>query len=201
MAKKCVRDGIRRCSSCGKRILDFGFVDDSPIYKLMSESGMCYECAYWKDFIENKPDNLEIIEGKCYHFLREQYKTPMMTLGMEGKMRYILRRNGDVAKSNDVWLINEVPLKYRDQLPNTAWWIKSRAYYKLERWDFKCRSKACMDRYHCYRFDYKNELGKEPYNFPPLDWITGDEHCRDFVNLLDIRGYDRYYDINDILSK
>lgn len=195
-----IRDHIAFCKVCGKRILDFGFEDDNPIYKKMKGSGMCYECAYWADFIEHKPECLEVIDGKCYQFLPPQKRDVGKILGMGGKMRYIMRRNGGLAKSNDVWFIADVPYKYRDKLPDTAWWTTSRVYRLLTMHPFVCKSKACLDRYRCFRFDYRREFTEDgPYNIPSGEWVVGDEHCSMFVDLLDIKHYDQYVDINDIL--
>ncbi len=199
--KQFIRDTISFCSECGKRILNYGYDDSNPIYKIMKERDIRYECAYWPNFIANPPEHLEIIGGKCYQVLPEQQKTPMKTLGSEGRMHYLLRKNGEIEKSNDVWLLSEVPLKHRDELKDTAWWITKRGYFKLKRLPFQCWSKGCMDRYHCFRYDYRREFNKEgPFNIPPKDWIVGEEHCKEFVNILDIRDYDEYFSIDDILN-
>lgn len=196
-----LRDKIKSCSECGKKILDFGFDKNNPIYKIMKERNLCYECAYWLDFIENPPECLEIISGKCYQVFPEQQKTPMKILGSGGKMHYLLRRNGEIEKSNDVWFVSEIPQKYRDRLKDTAWWVEKRVYFKLRRLPFKCWSKGCMDRYYCYRYDYRREFNENgPFNIPPKEWIKGSEHCKEFVDILEIHDYDEYFSIDDILN-
>lgn len=202
--KNSVRRYSSSCSICGKRILNMGFDERNPIYKIMKSEGICYECAYWRDIIAHRPENFEVIDGKCYQFNPTPtwvQKTPFRMLGSDGKKFYIVRKDGTYARSNDVWFIADVPKDFRDQLPDTAWLTTARVYDRLERGVFACKSRACMDRYHCYRFDYRNEFTEDgPFNIPPKEWITGDEQCREFINLLDFKNYDEYVSVSDIID-
>lgn len=187
------------CTHCGKEIAKNNQPTKGAISKIMQNTGMCYECAYWTNFMDSPPPYLEIIGGTCYNVCPMAKRVPNAMLGSKNT-KYILRKDGSVERSNDIWNLGDVPLSFRNKLRDTAYWVDKRIYDRLK--DFglrRCKAKGCMDRYHCLQFDYRIEFDEGPYNIVPITWIVGDENCKDFINMLKIRGFDNYYDINDII--
>lgn len=192
------------CSKCGKSVFSFNMSEEFEICHLMLEEHLCWECAYWKRIAIAPPKNLEIINDKCYlvyPFIDKESKEVEQILGGNGKTYYILKRTGECIRTNDIWLMAVIPMKYQTKLRPTGWWVNKKYYTSLERSRHKCYAKGCMDRYHCYRYQYQKEFGKEPYNKVPLDWIVGNEHCPAFLPLTDIQGYDEYTNPSDLSDK
>lgn len=176
----------RKCNSCGNTFWDF---TDS---KENWSGAVCSDCAIWLELIRTGRPYLETIAGICYDFLPPQKDIGAGdTLG-GGRMRYILKKDGSVKKSNDIWKVGVVPYRFRDKLPDTGWWITRKVYYRLLRGTFSCENMGCYDRYHCLRYNIKSEYGTGPYNIIPKNWIVGDERCPSFCNILEIEHFDDY---------
>ncbi len=184
---------ILKCEYCGKRL--YGIDPGSDMAK-GKEPCICPQCNYWIKLTKKSKRHIEIIQGVVYEFL--SWKTPKYGQ-MLGQTMYILRKNGEIACSNHVWEKGKVPALFREHFPDTAYIISKKIYNNLSKGNLKCWAKGCYDRYHCIRYDYRQEFGGEPYNIIPRDWIVGNEHCPAFVNILDIKGYE-FFDINDNLS-
>lgn len=202
MKTKMLLSSRRTCSRCGKTDYSY-YASGHTICEMMYEKKICWECAYWEWFKNNLPDGLEIIGNRCYQILPYIEKVePDMILGDNGKVHRILRRDGSFTESNDIWWINTIPYQYQQEFKPTAWFISRRFYEKLERSQHICHAKGCLDRYHCYRYDYRSEFNEEgPYNKVPNYWIVGDERCPAFLPLKDIQGYDEFTTINDIIDE
>ena len=128
MRLKTVR--IQQCSCCGKKYWPLS-VADSPITKKMMEEQVCYDCANWKTLIEQPKEHGEIIAGIYYDFLPPQkIDAPGLFLGGE-RMKYIYKKDGTVKKSNDIWKVGEVPITFREQLPDTGWWITKKLFERF----------------------------------------------------------------------
>ena len=179
-----------KCKYCGKKIYSTEFTP-----KLDKSQLVCGECAYWNNLINTPNQYIEVINYTAFEFL--PYQEPGLGKIL-GETMYILRKNGEVAMSNDVWEKGKIPDRFLSYFPNTAYAISKKIYRKLSKGKMGCWAKGCFDRYHCYRYDYKKEIGKEPYNIVPKDWTVGNEHCPAFINILDIKGLE-FFDINDIL--
>lgn len=179
------------CESCGKKIRADCYNKSSNIYKRMFAESVCYDCAYWLEIIENMPETYEIIDGVCYDFQpfcpKEKAKTA--NLGSNGKRMYILKNDGSVKMSNDVWDKGHVPKQFLDKLKDTAIFIPREVYEPLTIRKATCENKGCYDRYHCFFYDFRIEYDKGPFNKIPKDWITGNEYCRAFANIAKIRGF------------
>ncbi len=188
--------GIIHCSRCGKPFADINFLKVNATYQLMAEKKICYSCAYWELF--KYEEEMVTIGGVIYRFLPPQRLEPGMILG-GGVMRYILKSDMTVKKSNDIWEVATVPLALRDKYPDTAWWVSKKFHDKWKKNCHKCIARGCLDRYHCFRYDYKREYKDGPFNAVPKDWIVGEEYCRSFLDIRDIQRYDRLFDKNDLL--
>jgi hypothetical protein len=200
--KSCVLGNKYKCKQCGKQAFAFNLSDKDKVCSIMQKKHICWECAYWENFIKHPPDNLEIIGDRCYQILSfvEDLQFNQI-VGGNGKTKFLLKKNGDCIKSNDIWWINRIPFQYQDKLQITGWWTTRRVYNSLQRSRHKCIAKGCLDRYHCYRYQYQIEFEKGPYNKVPLDWIIGGEHCPAFIPLREIKGYDEYVKTSDIIDE
>jgi len=183
---------------CGRPYSLANFDSRNGTYLRMVEEGICYDCAHWSEY--ELGENNEIIGGILFEVCPAQtILNPSVMLGGKG-MRYILKRDFTVVKSNDIWKIAEIPQNFREKFADTGWFISRQFYYRWHRTQMKCHSRGCMDRYHCFRYDYREEYELGAYNKVPKDWTVGDENCEEFVNMLDIKRYDGYYDTNDLLQ-
>lgn len=190
------RNGIK-CQICGRKFLAMG-LQKTKLGSYAKDHSLCLECAKWAQLSENRPKDLEIIDGvayKCLPHIRKEYG---MHLGGEGKERLIIHPDGTYRFSNDIWTIGTIPERFRNILPNTGWWIDIKYLCRLKRGVLHCRGKMCYDRYHCFRYDYKQEYGIGPYNILPKDHVAGSENCKEFIDIRDITNYP-YFNIEDAL--
>lgn len=154
----------------------------------MKDKQICYECAYWLSLVDSPPSNLEVVKGMCVQIFPEADKRDKtLILGGKGKMRYFVRPDRSVIKSNDIWKIGKVPKFFLPSFPDTLIEITQKAYKKLNRTNIKCQARGCYDRYHCFRYNLELESnGKKPFNIVPSNWKIGEEHCRYFINMTEI---------------
>lgn len=200
--KNCVLGNKYQCARCGNPVYAFNLYDKEELCQTMLKKHICWECAYWEYFLKHPPDYLEIIGNKCYQVLPFVEDTNFnQILGGNGKTRFLLKKDGTCVKSNDIWWINIIPWKYQCQLSPTGWWTTRKVYDSLKRSKHICIAKGCLDRYHCYRYQYQNEFDKEPYNKVPKDWVVGSERCPAFISLHEIKGYDEYVKPSDIIDE
>ena len=165
-----------------------GFNDDDRITMRMDKEKICYECAYWKNLIDYPLPHMEIVGNKCMRVLPEVPKRDKsMLLGGKGKLRYFVRTDFSLVRSNDVWSIGVVPERFRKQLPKTMSEVTKNVYLKIQKNGHKCSARGCFDRYNCFR--YNLELEKDhtgAFNKVPPTWKVGNEKCKDFINLTEI---------------
>ena len=181
------------CKICKKEFWD--------IYSTLRHDGkdICHDCSNWLQLISFRMDKTEVISGVAYEVLpvvNDNDINCTIITGMD-TMHYILKKDGSLIRSNDIWKIGDVPYHFRERLPDTGWWINRSIYNRIRQvGKHKCRQTQCYDRYHCLHYDYKIEFDKGPYNYIPRDYIVGFENCRHFVNMNDIKDYDRYFDLD-----
>lgn len=193
-----IYEAFPRCSRCGKIFNVSEFKSDNVVFRKMVADGICYNCAYWTTF--TLESDMEIIGGCVYRVFPPQTEfIPGAMLGGSG-MKYILKKDRTTKKSNDIWKVAEIPQNFRDKFKDTGWWITKMFYYRWTKKQWQCNAKGCLDRYHCFRYNYKIEYENGAYNIVPKSWILGRENCGEFLNLLDISRYDELYDINDLLQ-
>jgi hypothetical protein len=123
----------------------------------------------------------EIINGRHYVFHpRQDKKLYFQNFG--GHEFHALRNDGSLIMSNNVWFQGEIPERFKEKLPDTAKLISKRTYKKLKNNNFKCKSKGCWDRYHCFRYDNSIEEKYGPWNSIPKTHKPGEEDCESFIN-------------------
>lgn len=174
---------IKICKSCGKRILVQGYNRQNRFAHIMSQKQICYECAFGEDIIAFPPEHMEIIKNTCVRILPFiQNKDKSMILGGKGKRKFFMRADWSLFQSNDIWTIGVIPDRYREKLQPTVFEISQYLYNRLAKNNKRCQAIACFDRYHCFRYKFELECDKS-YNKIPVKWKTGDERCRDFINM------------------
>lgn len=184
-----MRTRQQTCPCCGKKFWSFTSFADASRYNRNWKGGVCGDCAMWLDFAKSPNQNIEIINGICYEFLPPQKNVGAGDMLGGWRMRYIFKKDGSVKKSNDIWKIGEVPCHLRELLPDTGWWCSRTVFQRMKQIPFVCRNLGCYDRYHCMRYDFRQEYETGPYNAIPRDYRTGDEKCKSFVNILEIEHY------------
>ena len=179
---------IGRCNCCGIKILLHGYDSQDRLNRIMRQRNICYECAYWQDIIDYPPEYLEVINNRCLriHPVADK-KDKTLILGGKGKMRYFMRPDKSLVQSNDIWTIGIIPDRFLNKFQPTVVEITLKAYRQLKRTTKICNARACLDRYHCFRYTTDLEKGESgPYNSIPPKWKVGDEHCKFFINRKDI---------------
>ena len=180
------------CPCCGKTFWGFTSTADAKYFSKRWKGLVCNDCATWLNYIRSQRPNMEVIAGVCYDFLPPQTNIGAGDMLGGGRMKYILKKDGSTKKSNDIWRIGVVPLHLRHILPDTGWWCSRKMFYRLQRTPFVCMNQGCYDRYHCLRYDIKQEYATGPYNSIPRNYCVGDEKCPSFINILEIQHYDNY---------
>lgn len=171
------------CSICGGNINIGEFDIRAILTRKMKAEHLCFTCAFWKDKIDHPVPGREIING-CHYVFHEWLRQPVPFQGSGGHHYYILKTDGSVKRSNNVWFQGEIPERFKRQLPNTARLITKRAYYLIKNMgDFKCCKKGCWDRYHCYFYDHTIEAETGPWNQIPKNHKVGAENCETFLNM------------------
>jgi len=187
------------CECCEKKVRDHSFNPDSKVYQKMISECLCYECAYWKNLIENWKETYIVIDHVLYDFQPSQVDRANICLGSNGRNYYALI-NGQAIYSNDVWVKGMVPERFRDKIPNMGFFITQKTYEILRSRTSVCKSKGCYDRYHCLLYDHRNEYKSGPYNIIPRTWVAGNENCKFFVDIRSIRGFDPIIDSEHFLD-
>lgn len=179
--------GVRLCKCCGTRMLFQGYNTQNHLTYIMEKKQVCYECAFWQDIIQYPPEYLEIIDNKClrvYPVANKKDKT--LILGGKGKMRYFIRPDYSVFRSNDIWTIGTIPDRFASKFHPTAIEVTLKAYRQLQQNNKRCQARACLDRYHCFRYNLALEQETGPYNSIPANWKVGNERCRSFISFNEI---------------
>lgn len=189
-----------KCKKCGKNQFFFNLYAKEPLTSLMKHKKLCWECAYWEEFITNPPENLEIIGNQAYQIMPyiKDVEYGQILGGGHKRPRYILRKNWTSARSNDYWWIATIPSRFQHALKPTAWWTNRKTYESIQRSKHKCTAKGCLDRYHCFRYQYQIDFPTGPYNNVPKDWNIGEEHCPAFISTRTIKDFDEYFKPSDL---
>lgn len=168
-----------QCSICKVEYDPNEFDLRNPLPKLMRDRGLCFNCAFWTNKIESPDSNREIVNGEHYVFSKN---TSQYFQGSGGRPFYAIHNDGSLIFSNSVWYQGVIPERFREKLPDTAKFVAKKTFLKLQSNPFKCSSKGCWDRYHCYRYDMSIEEKSGPWNTIPKNHIAGQESCESFID-------------------
>jgi hypothetical protein len=191
-----------KCSVCGREFWNFpSYSDLSTVDEYMEKFGLCHGCAFFMWLKDNPHKYGHVIGGSYYDIYPSRIaekKQPGTYLGGDGKKWRLLYSDERVEISYDVWLVGKIPEKFVLDFPQDAWLITPRAYQLLKVGKIICRNRVCYDRYRCYMYDIRQEIGNEPFNRVPSDWVAGTSGCPSFLNIVtEIKGY---WDMNRILN-
>lgn len=188
---------VTTCSRCGRVSLVDNLKENSRTKYYCEKYSLCPECAVWTNISRHGRSHLHTVNGTCYRVFPwvDSTETSFFdTLGGNGKTRYMLMPSEGshtlvLSKSNDVWKVGKVPPSFRKDFPDTAWWCDKALWQKLEKTGWRCGSRVCLDRYKCLRYKYELEWESGAWNTPPKNWKTGDECCKNFININLVEGY------------
>ena len=171
-----------KCTYCGSPV-DLRDYKLSSLQSLMIERKLCFTCAYWMSKADDMPEHCHVIDGQLIAFNPWKSLGEREILPARGyKPFYIMLNDGDVKRSNNISVQGAVPQYLRHLFPDTARYINKDIYYKVKRHPFfKCQSKGCWDRYHCYWYDMELEKNG-PWNEIPKSHKMGDECCESFLD-------------------
>lgn len=175
------------CSLCGVPVDLEDYNKKAQMTQAMKQDMVCFSCAYWSKQLNESNDLHQIIDGKLWIFnpWTSQEDKPAYP-GHRGEPFYIMLNNKDVMRSNNVQLLGDVPAYFKQSNPDTAQFITGKAYKIIKNHPFfKCQSKGCWDRYHCYWYDESNEING-PWNVIPQKHKIGDECCEIFLNKTEV---------------
>ena len=92
--------------------------------KIMIDEKVCFKCAFWLDKIKNPSSNRIIIHNNHYmNSGRVDKKTARGFIGFGGRDFKIKMDDGIIIETNNLWHQGEIPLRFRDQLPDNAIFI------------------------------------------------------------------------------
>lgn len=173
-----------RCTRCGRNVLKMNVSKKDKVAYYANQNSLCYECAYWMDLMSNPLPYMEISKGVCYQLLPVQDSSDKsVQLGGDGKIRYFMRKDLSVIRSNDIWKVGKVPISFLDVMPDTVVEITKRMYNQLLRSKNRCKARGCLNRYMCvrYRIELEND-SRGAFNEVPEDWNPKNERCGWFIN-------------------
>lgn len=171
------------CSCCGKTI-DLDHYDiRKPFVKRMVDENVCFECRFWKDYIESPTPDTCIVSGKLMNFtpihgwLRKnsRYRTGMMYARD--------MQTGEAVANLERRVIGTVPTHFTQHLPDQYRWISVDTYERiLERQSEWCMMKGCFDRYNCLWYNPEIAEPHGPWNEVSTKHEPGMELCESFIN-------------------
>lgn len=181
------------CSFCGKQEdLETYRLIKHPLVSIMWDERLCFDCAYWKNWIKNPEPNTIIVSGGLYYLDQPLEKPSRTRLHNLKKCEYLfMPATKDVCVCTGMTLRGRIPEALRNHLPNQYVFITRKEYYSIINYCAPaCLSKGCFDRYQCYWYDAESAEPNEPWNTVPADYVVGSEECPSFINktkLYDIR--------------
>lgn len=181
MPKIDVRD-MHKCKICGAPQNLDSFDQRAIITKKMANEQLCFNCAFWKDKVDNPVPGREIIDG-CHYTFHPWIENRHGFMGHAGQSYYILHNDGTVLRSNNVWFQGTIPERFKAMLPDTAKIITKEAYDRISKeGQFHCPKKGCWDRHHCFFYHAEEHEADGPYNIVPDNYKVGGEKCELFLD-------------------
>lgn len=103
-----------KCEVCGKEIAESQYIG----YVLCNSE--CFYKHLWRRRISQKEKYI-IIRGACYSDAGDvKNPTSDMFLGHAGRRFWIKFKDGSTLSTNNLWYGGEIPVEFRDELPDTA---------------------------------------------------------------------------------
>lgn len=172
------------CSFCGKlEDLEAFRLTQSSLVSRMRAERLCFDCAYWKTWLENPEPDTVAISGRLYK-MAQPFFFPNMQQARAKDLLFVIDATANkVYACRDLILRGSIPVQFRSLLPDQYKFITKDEYSRVYRYNAEmCLSKGCFDRYHCIW--YRPEIAEpdEAWNTIPENYIIGSENCPSFVN-------------------
>lgn len=171
------------CSFCGKcEDLEAFRTLSSPIVAKMRDERLCFDCAYWKMWLEHPEPETVVIDGGLYKLAEPLFCANLNQIHA-AKTVFVVDPATDTAYAcRDLPLRAIIPPQFISKFPDRYHFITKDEYCRMYKYDAEmCLSKGCFDRYHClwYRADIAEP--DEPWNEIPQNYVIGGECCPSFV--------------------
>lgn len=180
------------CSHCGKQedIETFRRIQ-SPLVSMMRTEQLCFDCAYWINWMNCREPETLIISGSLYKLTQ-----PLVKVGMRStrskKLQFIVNTQSQEASATaGLVLRGMIPIQFSKQLIDEYKFITAEEYRRLIGYNAEmCLSKGCYDRYHCHWYRADIAEPDEPWNTIPSNYVIGGECCPSFINKYGLRNND-----------
>lgn len=178
-----MRKHSSHCSICGSEINIWLCSRKRSLTKLMRHYNLCFECAYWTNFIHNPTPGSTIISGGIYMFEPIDGIVDWRKLRMSNTVYVMDLYTKKVMGSTKCSLIGIIPKIFSKQLPDQYKFISKDTYLKIVNYQGTCCiAKGCWDRYSCWWYNAQIAEPKGPWNAIPKNHKIGDELCESFIN-------------------
>lgn len=171
------------CSCCGK-VIDLDHYDiRKPSVKQMVQQNVCFECLFWKTYIDNPIAGTYIVNGKLMYFVPIRGWLRKSTRLKKGIVYVRDMKTGEAVANMERQIIGTVPPTFKELLPDRYKFISLDVYERIhERQSEYCMMKGCYDRYHCLWYNPEIAEPDGPWNEVSSKHKVGDELCESFIN-------------------
>lgn len=180
------------CTCCGKRedLEAFRSLRNPLVSKMRSEQ-ICFECAYWLNWLENPEPDTITMNGKLYKLDPPLRQLPVCQATAKS-LRFVIKiGTKEVYAVKNMMLKGTVPAHLSHLIVDQYRFIARDEYCRIIGFNAEmCLSKGCFDRYHClwYRKDIAEP--NEPWNIIPKDYQIGGECCPSFIDKYKFNNHD-----------
>lgn len=175
------------CSFCGKREdLELFRTISSPLVSKMRTERLCFDCAYWKQWMKHPEPETIIVSGCVYKQSGPLFKPKHQQLRANAIKFLMDKSTRNVYGCLGLALRGRIPHQFSKLLPDQFQFISSDTYQRINGFEAEmCLSKGCFDRYHCIWYNSSVAEPEEPWNTIPKNYQIGSENCPSFVNKYD----------------
>lgn len=172
------------CSYCGKQEdLEAFRSIKNPLVSKMRNERICFDCAYWMNWLNNPEPGTVVISGKLYK-LNTPFKRLPFRRTRARALKFVIKvGTKEIYAITDITFRGAIPERLSKMVPDQYKFITRDEYRRIVRFESEmCLSKGCFDRYHClwYRADIAEP--DEPWNIVPKDYQIGGENCPSFID-------------------
>lgn len=149
----------------------------------MREERLCFECAYWINYIANPDPNAIIASHKVIKQI-EPFRYVNMTQARKKDMQFVIDlKTKQIYGCSGLIVRAEIPQAFWDKMPDQYKLISKDTYSRFYKFQAaNCRAKGCYDRYHCWWYHPELVEGDTPWNKIPDNYVVGSELCPSFIN-------------------
>jgi len=149
----------------------------------MRAERLCFDCAYWKDYIDNPTPGTAIVSGALYVFEPSKKAVDRRCLHTKGITFAIDMCTRDIVYCISPVFKAKVSPAFAHLLSDQYRFISADTYFKIKEYCASdCKSKGCFDRYHCYWYNVEEMERYGAWNKLPKGYVIGGEMCESFIN-------------------